>query len=128
MLAARQPDRLEAAATEVREAQLSRTAEQNLKGRESPVRQALAIPTDVRDPEQVNNLVQKALISSPHAHDGPTGYFGREPVGKSGTTYVDLTLQQVNQLPIWSEQKPPITNVYKGVSLQMWKRNVTVTF
>ena len=66
MLAARQPDRLEAAATEVREAQLSRTAEQNLKGRESPVRQALAIPTDVRDPEQVNNLVQKALAHFGH--------------------------------------------------------------
>jgi NAD(P)-dependent dehydrogenase (short-subunit alcohol dehydrogenase family) len=66
VLAARQPDRLEVAATEVREAQLSRTAEQNPKGRESPVRQALAIPTDVRDPEQVNNLVQKALAHFGH--------------------------------------------------------------
>ncbi|MBW4450628.1 MAG: SDR family oxidoreductase [Spirirestis rafaelensis WJT71-NPBG6] len=45
VLAARQPERLEAAAIEVREL-----------GRE-----ALAIPTDVRDPQQVNNLVEKAL-------------------------------------------------------------------
>ena len=45
VLAARQPDRLEAAAIEVRN-----------RGRS-----ALAISTDVTDPEQVNNLVQKAL-------------------------------------------------------------------
>ncbi|MGI8504969.1 MAG: SDR family oxidoreductase, partial [Hassallia sp.] len=45
VLAARQPDRLEAAAIQIREL-----------GRE-----ALAIPTDVRDPQQVNNLVEKAL-------------------------------------------------------------------
>ncbi|GAX41376.1 short-chain dehydrogenase/reductase SDR [Tolypothrix sp. NIES-4075] len=46
VLAARQPDRLEAAAIEVRELGL----------------EALAIPTDVRDPQQVNNLVEKALL------------------------------------------------------------------
>lgn len=45
ILAARQADRLEAVADEVR----------------SLGRDALAIPTDVRDPEQVNALVQKAL-------------------------------------------------------------------
>ncbi len=45
ILAARQADRLEAVATEVR----------------SLGREALAVPTDVRDPEQVNALVQKAL-------------------------------------------------------------------
>lgn len=38
----------------------------------------------------------------PHEHDGDQGYFGLAPVGNSKTTYVDLTLQQVNQLPIWS--------------------------
>lgn len=42
--------------------------------------------------------------SGPHAHDGPTGYFGQKFV-KAGNTYVDLTLQKVNQLPIWSSQK-----------------------
>ncbi|MGB7440755.1 MAG: hypothetical protein WA919_06775 [Coleofasciculaceae cyanobacterium] len=47
------------------------------------------------------------LVSGSHAHDGATGYFGREPVGKNGTTYVDLTLQKVNQLPIWSNPTKP---------------------
>lgn len=50
VLAARQPERLEAAAIEVREL-----------GRE-----ALAVPTDVRDPEQVNNLVHKAIAHFGH--------------------------------------------------------------
>ncbi|HEY9636882.1 MAG TPA: SDR family oxidoreductase [Coleofasciculaceae cyanobacterium] len=45
VLAARQSDRLESVASEVR----------------SLGRDAIAIPTDVRDPEQVNTLVQKAL-------------------------------------------------------------------
>jgi short-subunit dehydrogenase len=45
VLAARQADRLEAVASEVR----------------SLGRDALAVPTDVTDPEQVNALVQKAL-------------------------------------------------------------------
>ncbi|MGQ4646130.1 hypothetical protein [Lyngbya aestuarii] len=45
------------------------------------------------------------LVSGPHGHDGSTGYFGRDSVGNNGTTYVDLTLQKVNQLPIWSNQK-----------------------
>lgn len=50
VLAARQPERLEAAATEV----------------ESLGRKALAIPCDVTNPEQVNNLVQKALAYFGH--------------------------------------------------------------
>ncbi len=45
VLAARQPDRLEAVASEVR----------------SLGRKALAVPTDVTDPEQVQALVQKAI-------------------------------------------------------------------
>ncbi|MCL1468821.1 hypothetical protein [Argonema galeatum] len=44
-------------------------------------------------------------ISGPHAHDGPEGYFGQAVAKANGITYVDLTLQQVNQLPIWSVQK-----------------------
>ena len=50
VLAARQPDRLEAVATEVR----------------SLGREALAIPTDVRLPLQVNNLVEKAIAHFGH--------------------------------------------------------------
>ena len=42
-----------------------------------------------------------AVSSGPHDHDGPKGYFG-EDVAKANDTYVDLTLQAVNQLPIWS--------------------------
>ena len=45
VLAARQPERLEAIASEVR----------------ALGRNALAVPTDVRDPEQVNTLVEKTL-------------------------------------------------------------------
>ncbi len=41
----------------------------------------------------------------PQAHDGPTGYFGLKPAKPDGITYVDLTLQAVNQLPIWSNSK-----------------------
>lgn len=45
VLAARQPERLESAASEIR----------------SLGREALAIPTDVKQPEQVKNLIQKSL-------------------------------------------------------------------
>lgn len=48
-----------------------------------------------------------ARLSGNHTHDGPQGYFGKETAEEKGKTYVDLTLQQVNQLPIWSLEKPP---------------------
>lgn len=44
----------------------------------------------------------KAYIAGPQAHDGSTGYFGLALVNKDGTTYVDLTLQKVKNLPIWT--------------------------
>lgn len=44
-----------------------------------------------------------ASISGPHAHDGSEGYFGEEVVDASGVTYVGLTIQQINKLPIWSD-------------------------
>lgn len=47
----------------------------------------------------------QASISGPHEHDGPQGYFGEELAGE-GETFVDLTLQQVNRIPIWPEDKP----------------------
>ncbi|MUG94463.1 hypothetical protein F7734_19610 [Scytonema sp. UIC 10036] len=43
------------------------------------------------------------VSSGPHAHDGPEGYFGTAPVEGKKTSYVELTVQKVNQLPIWSE-------------------------
>ncbi|WP_193200549.1 hypothetical protein [Nostoc sp. MG11] len=42
-------------------------------------------------------------VSGDHTHDGAEGYFGQAFVGTSKTTYVQLTLQKVNQLPIWSD-------------------------
>jgi hypothetical protein len=45
------------------------------------------------------------LVSGPHTHTGPQGYFGTTLVKGSNTTYVQLTLQKVNQLPIWSKPK-----------------------
>ncbi|MBW4513351.1 MAG: hypothetical protein KME64_43885 [Scytonematopsis contorta HA4267-MV1] len=41
------------------------------------------------------------INTGPHAHDGSEGYFGTASVGKSNVTYVELTLQTVNGLPIW---------------------------
>jgi hypothetical protein len=43
------------------------------------------------------------INTGPHAHDGAEGYFGMASVGASQTTYVELTLQKVNRLPIWSK-------------------------
>lgn len=40
----------------------------------------------------------------PQAHDGSTGYFGKKLISPNGITYVELTLQKVNQLPIWSDK------------------------
>ncbi|MDZ8053423.1 MAG: hypothetical protein RMX68_014055 [Aulosira sp. ZfuVER01] len=42
--------------------------------------------------------------TGPHAHSGSQGYFGTKKIGQSQTTYVELTLEKVNQLPIWSNQ------------------------
>ncbi|MDB9512496.1 hypothetical protein PN499_14990 [Kamptonema animale CS-326] len=46
------------------------------------------------------------IISGPHKHDGNQGYFG-EDRAENGLTYVDLILQKVNKLPIWSDRKSP---------------------
>ncbi|MBD2020290.1 hypothetical protein H6F43_08835 [Leptolyngbya sp. FACHB-36] len=43
-----------------------------------------------------------SLSTGSHAHDGPEGYFGSAIAQPPNTTYVELTLQVVNQLPIWS--------------------------
>lgn len=46
-----------------------------------------------------------ARTIGPQGHDGSTGYFGQKPAKPNGITYVDLTLQAVNKLPIWSHPK-----------------------
>lgn len=42
-------------------------------------------------------------MTGPHKHDGPEGYFGEEAIAPGAIAYVDLTLQKVNQLPIWAD-------------------------
>ena len=44
-------------------------------------------------------------ISGNHAHDGAQGYFGEDLIDNSQKKYVDLTIQEVNKLPIWSDKK-----------------------
>lgn len=46
-----------------------------------------------------------SYISGPHAHHGARGYFGQKTVPGENYTYLDLTLQIVNQLPIWSNSE-----------------------
>lgn len=40
-------------------------------------------------------------ISGPHAHDGPQGYFGENVVKSRDITYVELTVKEVDKLPVW---------------------------
>ncbi|MBD2185632.1 hypothetical protein [Aerosakkonema funiforme] len=47
-----------------------------------------------------------AKISGPHNHDGSQGYFGQDLAKGKDISYVDITLEEVNKLPIWSVQKP----------------------
>lgn len=42
------------------------------------------------------------LESGNHTHDGDQGYFGQAIINGTKITYAELTLQHVNQLPIWS--------------------------
>lgn len=46
----------------------------------------------------------KVYSSGPHAHDGAKGYFGLKLI-EDNVRYVDLTVQEVEQLPIWSTQQ-----------------------
>ncbi|XZN93259.1 MAG: hypothetical protein ACM65M_10720 [Microcoleus sp.] len=48
---------------------------------------------------RLENRYAEAL-SGPHKHDGDDGYFGENRVAGE-ETYVDITLEKVNQLPIW---------------------------
>ncbi len=45
----------------------------------------------------------KAMSSGPQAHDGKEGYFGMEIAKPDHKTYVALTLEAVNRLPLWSD-------------------------
>ncbi|MUL36383.1 hypothetical protein [Gloeocapsopsis dulcis] len=47
----------------------------------------------------------RSVLSGPHEHDGSQGYFGRDQLPESNTTYVNLTLEAINQLPIWQRSE-----------------------
>ncbi len=52
-----------------------------------------------------------ARISGPHEHQGDEGYFGETQIQGQEQSYLDLTLQEVKQLPIWQSttvHKTPI--------------------
>jgi hypothetical protein len=46
----------------------------------------------------------QAILLGAHEHDGDRGYFGQTPVGLGEGSYLDLTLEQVLQLPIWDNE------------------------
>jgi hypothetical protein len=48
-----------------------------------------------------------AGTTGPHEHDGDRGYFGLSSINNSPVTYVEVTLQEVSELPIWSA---PVSN------------------
>lgn len=45
----------------------------------------------------------QTLSSGSHTHDGSEGYFGQAIAPSQDISYVEITLQQVNELPFWSE-------------------------
>ncbi|WP_242022017.1 hypothetical protein [Microcoleus sp. FACHB-831] len=48
-----------------------------------------------------------ARTIGPQTHDGPQGYFGQDIDREKGVSYVDLTLQDINKLPIWEGKEIP---------------------
>ncbi len=68
-----------------------------------PSRWPLTVGSPFNQARQQGNYILR--ISGPHTHDGPTGYFGKNLVRADSITYVNLTIQQVSQLPIWPVQK-----------------------
>ena len=52
----------------------------------------------------------EAQIIGPHAHDGEKGYFGEYPLQENSVTYVDVTIEEVNKLPIWKLKNPPVNS------------------
>jgi hypothetical protein len=66
-----------------------------------PSRWPWTVGSPFNQAQQQGNFTVKTIGS--HAHDGATGYFGRE-LARPNITYVELTLQSVNKLPIWSDK------------------------
>lgn len=49
----------------------------------------------------------KTYIIGSHAHDGEKGYFGEASIPENSGTYVDVTIEEVNKLPIWNLKNSP---------------------
>lgn len=74
-----------------------------------PSRWQWTVGSPFNQARQQGRYVEQTI--GPHEHDGKRGYFGLTQVENQPTTYVDLTLKAVNQLPIWDEvPQPPIPN------------------
>jgi hypothetical protein len=69
-----------------------------------PSRWPITVGSPFNQARQQGRYIAQTI--GPQAHDGDRGYFGLARVGTSHTTYVELTLQQVNRLPIWSSSLP----------------------
>jgi hypothetical protein len=68
-----------------------------------PSRWAWAVGSPINRARREQRYI--ALSSGSHTHDGENGYFGEAIEPSIQTSYVELTLQQVNQLPFWSGQQ-----------------------
>jgi hypothetical protein len=85
----------------------------HLQGRRDWIEDIGSVVFPSRWPWSVGSQFNQALrqnhftiqTTGPHDHDGSTGYFGEKLVKPKGITYVDLTLQEVNKLPVWSAQR-----------------------
>ncbi|NMF86513.1 hypothetical protein E1H13_24900 [Nodosilinea sp. P-1105] len=45
----------------------------------------------------------QAIPSGPHEHDGDRGYFGQNPIDDGNQTYLDITIDELLQLPLWEQ-------------------------
>lgn len=67
-----------------------------------PSRWPWTVGSPFNQAQQQGNFTVQTI--GPQAHDGSTGYFGKE-LARPNITYVELTLQSVNKLPIWPDKK-----------------------
>jgi hypothetical protein len=67
-----------------------------------PSRWQWTVGSPFNQARQQGRYVEQTI--GPHEHDGKRGYFGMTQINGQSTTYVDLTLKAINQLPIWPEK------------------------
>lgn len=69
-----------------------------------PSRWDITVGSPFNQAQQQGRYMERTI--GPHEHDGDQGYFGLARIGDSQKTYVELTLEHVKQLPIWSRPLP----------------------